>query len=266
MRRALIATGGIICLVLGLLQVRNGLLELLPTLAADSGVQAGVEKAKKAADDFAALAKDSYRTGNIPRQSDEAARPLLDAVFEVGILKSKPTLAKEDIGLLGDWLLSANKVGIAYLFAGIGTSDLSKVTNDPKLIESANRNTVVYALEVGRYMDAALVLQATIADVAAQLAANSDSNVKVKSGLEKVRAGLTQTIQGTIESFALDGISDEWRRQRLPALDWIAPKAAKLLRPDQCELLHNSARSVNQTTHDAEIQGELRRFDEALKC
>jgi len=112
----------------------TALFELFPGLGADREVQTAVQKATKAADDFAALTKDAYRTGKVPRQSDPAAGALLDALFNVDVLKANTALAKADLSSLADWSAAQGKVGSIYIFSGTGISDPSRATSDPPCV------------------------------------------------------------------------------------------------------------------------------------
>jgi hypothetical protein len=266
-RRWLIGAVALVVLALGLFQFRSGLLELFPGLGADRELQTAAQKAAKAAGDFAALSKDAYRTGNVPRQSDPSAGPLLDAVFNIDLLKSKTTLEKADLGSLADWSAAQGKVGSIYIFSGTGISDPSRATNDPALRQQVDHNTAQYAPELGRYMDAELLLQgAMLAVIEANGTSGDHDNASVKSGIENVRGGVTTTMSGVISTFAVDGINDDWRRGRLIALNALAPKAAKLLLPEQCKLLVDAAQTVSQSMTDAAVQGGFRTFTDALKC
>jgi len=263
MRRWFFGAAALVVLALGLFQFRNGLLELFPGFGADREVKAAAEKAVKAAADFEVLAKDVYKTGNAPRQSDASAGPLLDAAFNVDLVKSKTALAKADLGSLGDWSTSAVKVGSVFILAGTGVADFAHPTDSPELRQQVDRNTASYAPELGRYMDAQLILQGAMLDV---IAATGTSNSDVKAGIDQVRAGVAATMTSVISTFSVDGITDDWRRDRLVPLNALAPKAAKLFLPEQCKSLSEVAQSVSQSMSDAAVQGGFKTFNDALKC
>ena len=267
MRRWFFGAAALVVLALGLFEFRNGILELFPGFGADREVKAAAEKAGKAAADFVVLAKDVYKTGNAPRQSDASAGPLLDAVFNVDLLKSKTALAKADLGSLADWSTSAVKVGSIFIFSGTGVADFAHPTDSPELRQQADRNTASYAPELGRYMDAELILQGAMLDViAAMNAAAGTGSSDVKAGIDDVRSGVASTMTGVISTFAVEGITDDWRRDRLVPLNALAPKAAKLFVPEQCKALSEAAQTVSQSISDAAAQGGLRTFNDALKC
>ena len=224
------------------------------TVASDVAAQ----KATTAADAFAALAKDSATSGSVPRGSDPSAAPLLDAVFDVGILRSKASLGEPDIGSLSDWSAAGNKVGIVYILAGTGITDVSQAGNDAKVAAQANRNSAQFASELGRYMDAELALQSTIAGIVA-----TDAG---RSGVDEVRSGVTATITGVITTFPVDGIDTAWRQARVAALEGAAPGAAKLLLPAQCTSIRATADQVGQQLNDPIATQGLKTFASLLKC
>jgi hypothetical protein len=245
----------------GLYQMRNGIFEVFPRLAADSDVTAAAKKATKAAADFAVLAKDSAQTGKVPRQSDPAVGPLLDMLFNLGAVTSKPALLTSDLGALADWGKAIVEVGAFYLLAGTGASDLAHAGSDPIKGEQINRNMITYAPEIGRWLDAALTIQTTTGDVAAAAVAD---HTFAKSGLEQVRGGVTTTVGGFIGALATDGLSDEWRRDRVRVLPTVAPKLANFLPQDQRKRLPESALAVGKSMSDADVKSGLQAFADAL--
>jgi hypothetical protein len=266
MRRWLVGIVGVIAIALGLFQFRNGLFELFPSLAADRELQAAAQKAAKAADDFAALTKDAYRTGKVPGLSDPSGGALIDTVFDVSLLKSKTGLAKADLGSLADWSAAGTKVGSVFIFSGTGVADPSKGSSDPAVLQQVDRNTAQYAPELGRYMDSELMLQGAMLDVIQAVNAGSSDNANTRAGISDVRAGVTTTMTSIISTFAVAGITDDWRRDRLVTLNAVAPKAAKLLLPEQCKSLVDSAHSVSQSVTDAGVQSGFATLTQALKC
>jgi len=258
----------LVVVAVGLFQIRNGLLEFFPSFGADADVTAAAQKATSAAKNFNALAKDAYQTGNPPRQTDAAVAPLLDAIFDVDILQKKPTLAKGDLQGLSDWAMAASGAAGVYILAGTGKTDFSQVANDPKLLQVIDRNARTYAPEIGRYADAELAISGAIADV---ITANfggsgADSKPNLTDGQQKVREGIAKTINGVLQTFVVDGISDDWRRARLSALDSVAPKAAKLFAAEQCSAVRDTSHAVSAAMGNAEVKGGLATFAAALKC
>jgi hypothetical protein len=252
----------------GLFQFRNGLLELFPSIGANADVTAASQKATSAAKRFTDLAHDAYQSGKPPRQTDAAVTPLLDAVFDVDILQKKPTLANGDFQALADWAKAALDAGSVYMLAGTGKTEFSQLASDPKLVQMIDRNTAAYAPEVGRYVDAELAVGGSMAEI---IAANSsgdgpDSKPNLSSGQQQVRDGIAKTINGVLQTFVVEGISDDWRRARLTALDSVAPKAAKLLSVEQCSAVRDTARAVSAAMGNTEVKAGLATFAGALKC
>ena len=260
---------GIVAIVLGIVgivQIWSGIHKIFPSLGQDSGIRASADDAMKAADEFTTLAKGSADTGNAPRETDPAVKPLLDRVLTTRSLTSKP-LSDSDLGSASDWNGAVLKVGLVYIFAGTGIADPARVTADPKLVERVNQNVVTFAPEMGRYIDAQeAVVGATADTVEASLADGKPANDQVKSGLAKVRGGITSTITGVLSTLTTDGLSDDWRRERLPSLQAVAPKVGKLLLPDQCRTVRDTAAEAAQVLKDAAVQDGLKAFGQALGC
>ncbi|MFI4988681.1 MAG: hypothetical protein ACHQF3_14720 [Alphaproteobacteria bacterium] len=213
-----------------------------------------------AALDFAALAKDSYVSGQPPRQADPAVKALLDTVFDMTALEAAEPLAFSELGKLNDWTIAVLKVGTVYMLAGTGTSDIAQAAGDPKLAERIERNTADYAPEMGRYLDAQIrVMDAMIRSVAAHLAAYPQELEKpnVKSGLAKIRAGTKQTLVGALTTLLNRGLDDGWRRDRLPALAHFAPTAAKFLEPEDGRAVRQAALDVAETMPDPDVERGL---------
>ena len=144
------------------------IIALTTVLAASSvaahALDAGkVEAVAKAADAFAALAADSHTTGRPPRQSDAAAKPLIDTVFDTAEV-TRSRVPWSQLLTLNKWNLAVIKVGLVYMLAGTGASDLTALNNIPGASDKVDRNTVVFAPELGRYFDAQLRLQGAIMD------------------------------------------------------------------------------------------------------
>jgi hypothetical protein len=259
MQRALIILVGVVVIVLGALQVSGGLNQIFGG-GGNAEIVAAASKAAKAADTFAPLAKDSAATGTVPRQADPAVGPLLDAVFNVDLVKAKTTLAQGDLGPLADWSASSARVGNAYILAGTGVSDPSKLVSDEKTIALTDRNIVTYQAELGRYLDAELVLSAAIARIIAA------DKTGAKAGIDRVRGGMAQTMEGAIAALTINGLTPAWRGARAAALVAAAPPAAALLLPDQCKSLRAAATEVSTVLKDPPVADRLRAFNTAMNC
>src|SRR5262249_46756202 len=85
----------------------------------------------KAADGFAAMARDAYRTGQPPRQTDPAAKALLDTVFDTSALKDGTPVPFAEADKLNDWVLRVVTVGSVYIFAGTGITDFARLQAKP---------------------------------------------------------------------------------------------------------------------------------------
>ena len=222
--------------------------------------------AHQAADQFTALAKGSDATGQPPRQTDTTVAPLLDAVFNTAVLTGKPTPPMADLDVMNDWMLSIVRVGQVYLFAGTGTNDPAKATT-PAVEAKAESNVVTYAPEVGRYVDAELTAMNTVDSiVSADLAADQGKANDPTSAdwLAKVRAGTTTAVDSILGTMTINGLTDNWRRARMPAILAIAPEAAKLLPADDRAKLNNTALAVAAAMDDAGLKSQLTTFASSI--
>ncbi|HEY5072257.1 MAG TPA: hypothetical protein VII63_09520 [Caulobacteraceae bacterium] len=222
--------------------------------------------AHKAADQFVAMAKGSEQTGRAPRQTEAAVAPMLNAVFDTSALDGKPTPRFSEVDPMNEWMLSAARVGQVYLFAGTGVTDPTKAA-DPRVEAQAERNVVTYAPEVGRYIDAELRLVSVLdAMVAQDLAAHPEktNDPKKAHGLSDIRSGTTTTINSALVTLATQGLTDDWRLARMPALLGIAPDAARLLNPDEKASLRKTALAVGDSMSDANLKIKLSSFADAV--
>lgn len=258
---------------MGLVMFHQGTRLVAPGLGADSDVSAGAEKARKAADTFAALAKDAYRTGDAPRNSDASIAALLDDVFNVDAVKAKPALRGVDRRSLDEWSLAATRVGVIYLLAGTGVSEdtgtiaglhraFERAQGDLAVARRSDRNVVAFAPEVGRWVDATV----TLAGATPHGVAEASDDATTKLGWDKARAGITTMLMSDIRMLQLDGLSDAWRLDRLRTLNATAPRLVELLLPAQCSTLRDAARSAIEALRDPAVKSGLEAFSGALKC
>lgn len=226
---------------------------------------AKVAAATAAADEFLALPKGA--DGGMPRQSDPKAKALLDKVFDRSAL-GREVLPIGESGKVGELLNNANRVGFAYMLAGTGQSDLGKIAEDAKAMELAEKNMSTYAPELGRWFDYQMIIQGSIADSTNAFLASAKKDVlerpQVKDGLGNIRQGLARSLAGMFQTMSGDGLDDGWRRERMVAIAEIAPKAAKLLVPDDARTLQQQANALAEALADPSLKAELKRFGETI--
>ena len=220
--------------------------------------------AKKAAASFAERAKGSEKTGEVPRLTDPAVRQLLDAVFDTRDIEAAKTIPFQSLSPLSDRMLTATQVGLIYMLAGTGATDIGQLGTDPAAGEKINLNVIKYPEEMGRYFDFAVTAQGAIAEsVISHMSTAKPADLaraNFQTGLGNIRAGTTRTVSGVIETLAVNGLTDEWIRARMPALMAIAPKLKKFLLPDQKEELHKLALACADVTDDAKAKKDLQDF------
>jgi hypothetical protein len=91
-----------------------------------------------------------------------------------------------------------------------------------------------------------------------------ESNPKAAHGLAQMRAGTTTALNGVLTTMATDGLGDDWRRARMPALMAIAPEAAALLEPEQKASIARTAMAVAGAMSAADLKTSLTRFAGAV--
>jgi hypothetical protein len=240
-------------------------------VASSSGAHAldagKVEAITKAADAFVTLAKDSHTTGRPPRQSDAAAKPLLDTVFDTREI-NRGRVPWGQLLTLNNWNLAVIKVGLVYMLAGTGAEDLAALNNKPEAVAKVDRNTVEFAPELGRYFDAQLRLQGAIMDTVQEFLRTAQraqlDNPQFKSGVGQIRSGVAQTITGMLGTFTVEGTTDDWRRARLLVANAIAPKAARFLPAEEKGSVCAAALEVAGQMTDAKVKARLAAFAKTL--
>jgi hypothetical protein len=243
-------------------------------LVAGCGAARALDKAKVdavtlAADQFVIMAQGSHRSGHPPRQTDPAAKVLIDPVFDVReVQQSYRSYKMSDLGILNTWNLAVLKVGLVYILAGTGVDDLGKLQVTDAIIKKIDQNTVDFAPELGRYYDAQVWIQIGIMELLngylptaprAQL-----EQPTFKTGVAQVRAGSAQTLNGFVTTFPNAGLSDEWRRARLAVLATAGPTAVKFLLPEQSAALREATLKVAAHMNDPTVKAGLTAFADSL--
>jgi hypothetical protein len=240
------------------------ILIVLAALAAPCGIAqaqtlnaAKIDSINKATESFLARAKDSHTTGQPPRYSDPAVKPLLDTVLNTKDIEGKP-LPWSAVPLLQDWNKAALKIGLVYYLAGTGTSDPAVVSKDPQKVVRANSNTAAFAPEIGRYYDAQIRIHSAMIDAGtAQMAAVTPEQRKdpaLRQTLNNISDDTAKIMTGVLGSFVLDGLSDDWLLLRVVTLLDITPKAAKFMAPDDRDQLKNAAVEVAEHVKNPDVK------------
>ena len=230
-------------------------------VAGDPTIEAAAARAKTASDTFVTLAEKAKPA--VPRQTDPAAKPLLDDAFDTTALSGDRSIPLSDLGPISDWGAAVNTVGILYLLAGTGVGDLGKAAGDPRANEQILRNVVTYAPEIGRYLDATFAVGGAISAIASSKEGRAADN---PGAMAKIAGGLAGELQGGMQTVAIDGLDDDWRLKRLGAMTVFAAKAALLLQPPQCSALRDTATAVMPSLSNKDVRSALQGVSDALKC
>lgn len=251
--------------LLSLPAVAGMLIALLPAAAYDA---AKLPAAKSAAAAFATAAQSSEKTGNAPRESDPAVRRLLEAVFDARDLDDGQAVPFQALTALSERMMTGVKVGVIYMLAGTGASDISQLGSDPDGAGKVNLNVIKFAPEMGRFFDFQLRMQGAVMDAVLERLATAKpeelARPSFQSGLRDIRQGSARTVAGVIETLAVKGLSDEWRRERMPALTAIGPRLAKFLQAEQKQQLKELALACADVMGDAQVKGNLQSFAHAI--
>jgi hypothetical protein len=225
---------------------------LASPLHAASLAPATVAAAQQAAAEFQALGADALKTGHPPRQTDPRVKALLDTVFDTSAVQAG-VLPFAELAGVAQWTKAIQDVGKVYLFAGTGTSDPATAMNSPTLVQQVDKDTAAFAPEIGRYYDAQLgMAQAMLAGVDSHLTANPKD--RARDGIATVFIGATQTFAGAVTMLATAGLTDEWRRQRLPALQAVAPHVAKVVNAGDARTLHDVTMEIARRSSDPALK------------
>ena len=256
-----------------LIRMRTALVVASCLFALTAGARADldatkVDTSKNALAAFKTMATDSATTGNAPRESDPKVKALLDKVWDDSDVRTGKAVKFEELTPLSTRMVAGVQTALVYMLAGTGATDIQQIASDPNASTKVNLNVIKFAPEMGRYYDFQLTVQGAISDaVAVKLASSSRlelANANFQSGLAQIRNGGQQIIGGVIETLAVNGITDEWRRGRLPALLAIAPKAAKIMQPEQKKQLQELARACADVMDDAAVKDGLQKFAVAI--
>jgi hypothetical protein len=228
---------------------------------------AKVDASETAIAAFKTMAKDSATTGNVPRESDPAAKALLDKIFDDSDVVATKNVRFNDLTPLSARMGNGVQAALVYMLAGTGATEIQQLESDPNAATKVNLNVIKFAPEMGRYYDFQLTVQGAIWEAVAVKVATSTrmelANVNFQNALAQIRDGGHRVIAG-IETLAVNGVTDEWRRGRLPALHAIVPQAAKILQPEQKKQLQELARACADVMDDAAVKEGLQKFAVAI--
>ena len=196
----------------------------------------------QAADSFLAKAAEARKTGTVPRQTDPGIGVLLDTVFDTNEL-SHGTLPYADLDKLQDWLARVAAVGGIYVTA-------SRTVHDAG----------IFAPEMGRFIDAAVVVMQAIADcLTAELDAHPDQALPAPElhKLEQSRVAITKNIDGFIAALRGPGLTVSWARDHLTVLTTAAPSFARFLKTAELAQLRARAMRMSAEVHDKTVRAAL---------
>jgi hypothetical protein len=224
-----------------------------------------LDEVKKATDEFMSLASESLTNGRPPRLTEPTIRRLLDTVFDLARVEGA-TLASSDLGKALEWSRAGDRIGTVYMLAGTGVTDLANLARSPAAQQRTHRNVADFAPEFARYLDFEVKLAGIMAE--AELKRDADAGdadpADSKRKAEEARSVLAETVAGDLTTLAYDGLSDEWRRQRLAVMTQVAPTAAKFLNPEQARALRQHALTVMSYVREKSVQDQITALADAI--
>lgn len=224
--------------------------------------------AKKAAATFLTISKDASKTGTAPREEDASIKQLLDAVFDTRDVDAARTIPFQALTSLGERMSVGLQVATVYMLAGTGVNELGQIGTVENANEKINLNTIKFAPEMGRFFDFQLKMQTAIIDATLSRLATAKpeelSRPNFQSGIGNIRDGSAGTVSGVIETLAINGFTEEWRRARLPALMKAAPSVAKFLNATQKAELQQLAINCADVMDDASVKAALQEFSKIV--
>ena len=239
-----------------------------PALADHALAPAKIAAVQKAAGDLAKMGAASREAGQPPRQADARAKAMLDTVFDIRAVKAAEPLAMAEIGHLNDWNKAVVEVGMVYILSGSKSGDLDEAAQDPDFAQRVEKNTVDFAPEMGRYIDAQLgISEALLVLLNTHLAANPADRDKpyFQKNLPVVYDSAARTLAGAISTLPTAGLTDAWRKQRLPAMQALGPHVAKIVDAEDAKALRDISLQVAEANADPELQAGLRKLADTFK-
>jgi clan AA aspartic protease (TIGR02281 family) len=118
----------------------------------------------------------------------------------------------------------------------------------------------VFAPEMGRFIDAAIIVMQAIADcLSAELDAHTGQAFPTPElhKVEQSRAAITKNIEGFIAALHGPGVTVGWARGRLTALTMAAPRFARFLTTAELARLRASAMRLEAEVHDKSVRTAL---------
>lgn len=227
------------------------------TLKLDTARTAAIARAIET---FLAASQNSARSGQAPRQTDQAIDNQLSIIFGASDLAAEP-LAPAEIDKALAWLKAADRVGAVYLLAGTGFDDFATVPRTDAIQKRLRANVVTFDNEFGRYADFQMIVLAAVAN--AQMRAMTGTkasgwNGTIEASGDEVRAQLSQAMRSNFIALVYDGHNDAWRMARLTALGRAAPVAAKFLTREEAAAVRELALRTVGYFRDAAVQARVR--------
>lgn len=231
--------------------------------AAAAGLDpARLEAARAASAEFMAMAAGARSSGEPPRLTDPAARPLIEAVFYSDDLAKLPALPFSANVPIGERMRIGLQAALVYILAGTGLPQGREAPDDPALKSEIAANVARFAPEIGLFYDLRITVQAatlqTVFDLLDTMGPSRRMQPNVVRGVAQVRRGAAEAVTGVLETMADARMSDAWRRDRLVRLSLLAPKLPGFLPEEQAAELAALARKAAEAASDAEVAAGLR--------
>jgi hypothetical protein len=226
-----------------------------------------LNQARWSAERLLALAGNSHTSGRPPRRSDPAVAALLDKIFDFSAFGSEALDYGETTRAI-QWFNAADRVGLVYILAGTGVTDMAKLANDLNEQNRTHRNVAAFAPEMAQFLDFQIVLlhalaRANISHMAFAAPAQLESE-DFRKTLAEVRSTTVRTIIKVLTSLTYGGLTADWRRERLAMLNATAPNLAQVLLPEDAEAIREFALKATAYLQDAALKAEVTAYANAI--
>jgi hypothetical protein len=246
----------------------------LAAMLAGSVAQAEVDPVKsaavvRAAEEIAAVVKDADRFGSVRGRSDPTISALLDIACDILWLRAEPDVRLIEIRKLNGMSRALSRAGSAFILASTNLEHAQVFGRNAKGWDSLSpfardqmeRNEVTYSTEIGCLTDArTTIFTKLIEAILAEQRVNPqllDSD-NAREALKSTQEDLVAVLADSSHRLQRRGLRDDWRRDRLLALEEIVPAAAAFLTQPQARTVQTEMIASASAMRSSELQARLR--------
>jgi hypothetical protein len=195
---------------------------------------------KSASDAILAKASGSDTTGAVPPPADPDTAHGLDRLLDTSdIVPAR--LKDSDLAKLITWFNAGHAVGAVYVLAGTGYHEFQDVPQEPVVQARIDKNIAAQAPVIGRYLDFEIDILSLIATLELKTtAAQGKAEPKETTDLlAPFRATLLSAFETSLYDILVEGVTDDWRADRLATIEKRLDTARIFLTQSQMLELHD---------------------------